>query len=146
MIYAQEEKNVMLITPVAGSAGATFAATFDRLGYDYVVVEALLGTSGTAATANPSVFKIGQADVSNISSHADISGTIGDTDWTIPTGVSAGTQIYKVCLDLRGRKRYLSLSSTLGAATNIAAQARLSRAGEAPTSASDQGVDALVIV
>ena len=145
MIYAQTASYSQLINPVAGSAAATYAPTFDTSGYDYALVIVSLGTSGTSATDNPSVLKIGEGTVTNVSSHTNVSGLLGDTDFTIPVAAAA-TNVMQVVLGIntKVRQRYLSLSMTLGAATNNSAVVILSKAETPATTAAGAGVNTLV--
>lgn len=146
MIHGSNTKTLNLVLPVAGSAGATYAVTMDTAGYDYLVVTALLGSSGTSATDNPSVLKLGEGSVSNVSSHTNISGFVGDTDFTIPVSTAASSgMIIKMGVNLKARQRYISYAATLGAATNNAVVAELSRAEISPTTATLQGVNTLVV-
>ena len=145
MIHAQNEKTAVLIHPVSGSAGATYAATFDTLGYDYAMITVLLATTGTSASDNPSVMAVGEGDTS--SSFTNISGLVGDTDFTIPLASNATNKMQvNLGINTKGRKRYLQFSQTLGAACLNAAVVKLSRASETPTTAAQLGVDLQVLV
>ena len=145
MIHSQFEKELNLILPVSGSAAATYAPTFDVLGYDYATVIVQFASTGTSATDNPSVLLISEATTSN-GSFTNVSGFVGDTDYTIPVSLTASSgMLVKLCVNTAYRQRYLKLSMTLGAAALISATARLSRAAQAPNTAAKQNVEALVI-
>jgi len=70
----------------------------------------------------------------------------GSGGFTIPAVSATGSAaIVKIDIDARAKKRYLKVSMTPGASATLAIVARLSRAEEAPVSASDAGVIGLVV-
>ena len=62
MIHAQNEKEVVMIVPVAISAAATTVGIVDTMGWDNAVISVYLGTTGTSATDNPSILILGESD------------------------------------------------------------------------------------
>ena len=102
-------KTLNIATITATNAG-TATTTLDTIGFDFLTLN-VTSTTSDNTTNNPSVFKLAECDTSN-GTFADISGTVGDTDWTIPAEVTATTTptIVKFNIDLRHRKRYLKLS------------------------------------
>lgn len=143
MIYGSNVNFQPLILGVAGSAAATYAVTFDRLGYDFCQILVQLGSSGTSATDNPSVCLISEATTTNGTTTAVPGGT-GDTDFTIPAGLTSLSQVYVINIDCRNRQRYLKLAMTLGAATPISATAILHRAKVVPVSTTEQNAAVIV--
>ncbi|HUS98215.1 MAG TPA: hypothetical protein VMX97_15920, partial [Hyphomicrobiaceae bacterium] len=92
------------------TAAATASGNVDTLGYDFAVVD-LIESASNAATNNCSVLKISESD--DATTFVDVSGLVGDTDFTIPASVTTGVQsVVQMRIDLRGRKRYLKLSAS----------------------------------
>lgn len=128
------------------SASTTNAATasgiVDTKGYSYAVIE-LIESASNDTTNNCSVLKVGEGDTS--SSFTNVSGLVGDTDFTIPASVTAGVQVVaQMRVDLRGRKRYLQLSASPVTTQVLTGVVHLYRGEEAPVSATDANVGVLV--
>lgn len=127
----------------------TAQATIDTLGYEYASIDVCLGASNTTSNA-PSVVKLGEAEVTNTSSMADIvaftgkTATATDVGFLIPvTGVLTATSnvnMYRLNVDLRGRKRYLMVTVNPVTTQPIWVNARLGRGNKVPVTASDYGV------
>lgn len=132
----------MLPTPktvVAFSASTTNAATasgnIDTLGFDHCVVH-MIETAADAATNNMSVLKISEADTTDATNFADVTGLVGDTAFTIANAPTSGTQVaVQMRIDCRGRKRYLKLSASPITTQVLTGVATLYRGEEAPTAA-----------
>ena len=128
------------------TAAATASGNVDTLGYDFAVVD-LIESASNAATNNCSVLKISESDDTVVSNFADVSGLIGDTDFTIPASVTSGVQsVVQMRIDLRGRKRYLKLSASPLATQILTGVAHLHIGEEVPVNATDAGTGVLVAV
>lgn len=122
-----QQRQAIIITPVSVTNGATVTGTVDCKGYDFITIDATLGTSDDA-TNNPSTFKIQESD-DNTASWTDVTALVGDGTggFTIPAAVTAGTHGYKFNIDMRPLKRYLKLLVTplttqiIGAVGNLSA-------------------------
>ena len=126
------------------TAAATASGNIDTLGFDFAVVE-LIETSVAAATNNCSVLKISESDDTVVTNFADVSGLVGDTDFTIPASVTSGVQVVaQMRIDCRGRKRYLKLSASPVATQVLTGVANLYNADELPVSAANAGAGVLV--
>ncbi len=135
------------VTPPAAiiDNAAAATATIDTLGYDFLEVLVYFGAMDIAV----GTMKIQESDDSGMSGAADVVGTRFGTDAndtgstsTLPAATD-DNKIFAFNLDLRGRKRYLDLSLTLGdgaAGTFVAALARLSRCKDAPRTAAEAGL------
>ena len=140
-----DDCKVLLTTPPAAiiDNAAVATAEIDRLGYDYAQIEVFLGALDIAMT----VLKVQESDVSG-SGFADIVGTRFGTDnndtgsaSTLPSATD-DNKIFSFFLDLRGRKRYLDVSATVGdgaAGTFIVIVTRLWRSKDAPRTAAEAG-------
>ena len=124
--------------------GATATGLVDTLGFDEVVIPIVLGTSDSTSN-NFSACKIEECDTSN-GSFASVSGTVGDTDWTIPVADTANDTIIQFHVRTMARKRYLKLSVSPTTTQIISAVAALGRAEQLPNTTTEQGTVASVNV
>ena len=98
-----------VIKQASTATNATATATIDTKGYDEVKVCVFLDSAG-AVSSNPSVLKLHESD--DLTTYADISGAVGDTDFDIPAADTANPQIISLNVDCKARKRYLKLLIT----------------------------------
>lgn len=143
-VEGQNVKWVDITRPAAIVDNASLTTTeVDTIGYDYAEIVVYVGTTDIAMTA----LTVTESDTSG-SNHSSVTGLVWGTSSNIDGSTSAlpaagddGTfQIAQI--DLRGRKRYLDLTATVGNGTNggyYVAFARLSRADEAPVTISAMG-------
>jgi len=151
MIPLQNMKLVNLTPPAAIiDDSAVTVAELDTKGYDYCTIVCILGATDVAMTA----LKVTESDTSG-SGHADVTGLVVGTSDNIDGDTSAlpsaddddSFQVFEI--DLRGRKRYLDVSATVGdgsTGTYITIIAILSRAKLAPVSISERGCDEILRV
>ncbi len=111
---------VVNVTPGVASVNNASAVTttIDTLGFDYCTVLVEFGVMDAALTA----LKVQESDFANMSGGADVTGLVSGTSTNIagstsalPTSTADNT-VYRFDIDLKGRKRYLDLSTTVGAA------------------------------
>jgi len=151
MNEAQVAKWVNVTPPAASidNASAT-TAEIDTLGYDYAEVIVVLGATDIAMTA----LSVTESDTSG-SGHANVTGLIYGTSTDIDGSTSVlptalqDDGIFKFEVDLRGRKRYLDVTATIGngtAGTVVTILARLSRPDVSPTTAAGAGCTAILRV
>lgn len=151
MIAAQDTKYVSVTPPAAIIDDASLTtAEIDTLGYDYAKVVVYIGATDIAMTA----LSVTESDTAG-SGHANVTGLVygtstdidGDTS-TLPSATDDdGFFVFEI--DLRGRKRYLDVTATVGDGTAgafVAVFAELSRAKESPTSISDRGATGILRV
>lgn len=130
MMPLQNTATKVAIKPQSVATTATASGHVDTLGYEEAAVDIALDSAG-ATSSNPATLKLQEADVTNDSSFADITGFVGDaTDgFTIPAADTASPQLVRLNLDLRKRKRYLRVVATpAGAAQLLAATVVLGKA------------------
>lgn len=141
MIYAQESKVVLAIAP----KGGTFTATeIDTLGYGYAQIVVAIGNADPGSITT---LKVQETDTTG-SGYADVAGAVYGTSTNIagntsslPSGASDNT-VYGFELNLAAqRKRFLKVVASGGGTTGtiVSAVAILSRAAQAPVTASDRG-------
>ena len=144
MIAAQNAKYVNLTPPAAIiDNSAVTVAELDTLGFDYAQIVVILGATDIAMTA----LAVTESDSAG-SGHANVTGLVYGTSTDIDGDTSAlpsatdDDGFFVFDIDLRGRKRYLDMSATVGdgaAGTFITIIAILSRAENEPVTATERG-------
>ncbi len=123
------------------AANATHTHEIDTLGYESVSIDVVYSPF-TAATSNAApVLRLTQHDVTG-TGQTNISGMVGGTDFTVAAGATTGNAGYvaRFNVDMRGKRRYLTLYTTPGNAVGVTSVARLGRAEEAPVNAATGNV------
>lgn len=139
-------KQVVMIGQSSTTNAATASGNVDTKGYDFASIDVLMATSNVTSN-NPTVLKLAESDDTVVTNFADISGFVGDTDFTIPDAETVATNApnaFKFNVDLSGRKRYLKLSISPLTTQVITAIANLSKAEQSPVSATDANTKLLV--
>lgn len=144
MFSLQRCKYINVTPPAAIVDNAAFTtASVDRKGWDEIAFIVSLGALDIALAA----FKLRESD--DDSSYSDVSGAdFSVSPLTLP-GATADNNLYAIFVNGVGRKRYLDLSLTGGdgaAGTYATVLAILSRAQEAPDTASERGLAQQAIV
>jgi hypothetical protein len=141
MIHSQNTKYVSLI---GGSVGTTeVTATFSRAGYEYATILWHLDTA--AASQPPTTMALSEADGTTYETVATFVGGTGTDNFTIPTPNTSTRDLVVFHVDLRKRKKNLKVGLANTAARVSSVVAILSRANEAPDSATEAGVSTRVI-
>jgi len=137
---------VLNSTPPAAiidDASAT-VAEIDTAGYDYAVILVSLGATDIALTA----LAVTESDTSG-SGHANVTGLVYGTSTDIDGNTSAlpsatdDNGVFAFEVDLRGRKRYLDVTATVGDGSTgayVTVTTVLSRAKERPTTVAEKGL------
>lgn len=104
------------ILSVAGgaTAAATLTAEFDTKGFSYASIAFVDGTAPTTHTISTVVTaNVVQHSDSSGSGHANITGYVSGTDFTVTT-TAISTAVAKIVynIDLRGKKRYLKVTAS----------------------------------
>lgn len=148
-IAGQQTKVVNLTPPAAIVDNASLTvAELDTLGWDYAEIFVILGATDIAMSA----LKVTESDTSG-SGHADVTGLVfgtstntdGDTS-SLPAATD-DNDVFKFEIDLRGRKRYLDMTATVGDGTNgayVTIIAVLSRSRVTPSNASEAGCNQIL--
>lgn len=142
MNYSQDTKKVAL-DPASFTTGAAATLQVDRLGFDYVSIDALLGHM-TAGGASPSVLNLSESDVTNATSFVAITGTSHTANvTTLPT---TGCTIATWDVNCTARKRYIQANVTAGSTGVVGILGTLSRAKQSPAVAADKGVTSWIVI
>lgn len=138
-------KAVVAIAPQSVTNGQTVTGNIDTLGYDWLTLDVYQATSNNT-TNNLSTCKLSESDTTDATNFSDITKFVGDGTggFTIPAANTSDGQVYKFNVNLRGRKRYLKLTVTPVTTQIMGAFANLGIAEQAPVSATNAGVAALV--
>lgn len=140
MNFTTASKIVKITSPAAIVDNAAFTTdTIDTLGFKFLRIIVLFGAMDIGMVA----LKVQESDASNMSGAADISGTSGGADFTLPSATSDDT-VFVFNIQLKGnRKRYIDLNATGGdgsAGTYMTAIAELSHGETSPSSATARGI------
>lgn len=134
MIHAQEAKYIAVLPPISAAGSASWTTTeVDCLGWRYAEFIVQLGLIPATGVAT---IKIQESDVTG-SGQVDITGA----GFTAPVDADDG-KVLGCFLDLRKRKRFLTLVATNGAtnASLLSALCRLSRGEIGPSTAAARGL------
>ncbi len=104
----------------------------------------IVATTADVVSNKPSVLKLQHSDTTDATNFADISGTVGGTDFTVPNADTSNPNMYKFNLNLVGRKRYIRALISPRTTQTIFGVANLHWMDQAPVSAAKANVLALV--
>jgi hypothetical protein len=144
----EETKHIQLQASTA-SSNSTLTFAFDTLGAGRAVVDLYLYTP--QVTNAPAVLKLGEGDTT--AAYTDIAafvaGGTGGFTAAASTTATTTTNVYRMDVDMRGRKRYFQLTYTPAVgqgATALTAvvSAELSRLALGGSTAAKQGVNQVV--
>jgi hypothetical protein len=128
----------------AVATSGTHSHEIDTIGTDYASIDVVFSNFTAAATNYATVLKVQQSDTAG-SGQTDLGGVFTVTAGAgRTTGVGINGAVCRFNVDLRGKKRYLTVRATPGVAANIATVARLAKMEDMPTTATGAGVDAFV--
>lgn len=137
-------KTVYAVVATNVTAAATGTATIDRLGFDHVSLDLIMGTANVVSN-KPTVLKLAHSDITDATGFSDLTPFVGGTAFTIPNALTSADNIYRFEVDMRNRKRYLKFSVSPATTQDTRYLARLGRAGEAAdASATKAGVSLIV--
>lgn len=131
MNHASGAKSIARVTTSVASS-ATFTHEIDTLGYKFASVDVIFSPFTASSVSLASVLKVGESDTASQGTAAtNITGLVGGTDFTIAaTGASTGANVGGIArfnVDLRGRKRYLTVVVSPSTTVAIISAARLSK-------------------
>jgi hypothetical protein len=128
------------------ASNATFTHEIDTLGYKYASIDVMFSPFTASNVSLASVLKVGEADTAGATA-ADITALVGGGagGFTIAaTGASTGANIGGIArfnVDLRGRKRYLTVTVSPSTTVAVVSSARLSKGETHATTASEANVN-----
>lgn len=124
---------------------ATHSVEIDTLGFNHASIDVLFSpfTSATGPTTAATVLRVAQSDVAG-SGQVNVSGFVGGTDFTVAAGVTATAGVgyaHRFDIDLKGKKRYLTVYATPASTCGVITTARLSKGEAGPVDATGKGVN-----
>ena len=145
MNHASGAKSIARVTTSVASS-ATFTHEIDTLGYKFATVDVIFSPYTASSVSLASVLKVGESDTASQGTAAtNITGLVGGTDFTIAaTGASTGANVGGIArfnVDLRGRKRYLTVVVSPSTTVAIISAARLSKGENHAVTATEANVN-----
>ena len=129
------------VTKAASSVAAsgTHSHEIDTAGFKYASIDVIFSPFTAATAAYASVLKVQESDTSN-ASQADITGLSITAGAGSTTGANVGA-VARFNIDLRGRKRYLTVVTSPGNTVAVVTNARLSKAEQHAVTATEANVN-----
>ena len=129
------------VTKAASSVAAsgTHSNEIDTAGFKYASIDVIFSPFTAATAAYASVLKVQESDTSN-ASQADITGLSITAGAGSTTGANVGA-VARFNIDLRGRKRYLTVVTSPGNTVAVVTNARLSKAEQHAVTATEANVN-----
>jgi hypothetical protein len=142
MIHVAATKSVSK-AETAVLSSATHSLEIDTLGFEYASIDVLFSpfTAASPPTTAATVLRVAQSDTSG-SGQANL--LVAGTDFTVGAGVTATSSVgysHRFDVDLRGKRRYLTVFATPSSTCGVITSCRLGKGEAGPTSASDKGVN-----
>ena len=138
MNHASGNKSV---TKAAASvaASATHSHEIDCAGFKYASIDVVYSPFTAATSSYASVLKVQESDASG-SGQADVTGLSITAGAGSTTGANVGA-VARFNIDLRGRKRYLTVVTSPGNTVAVVTNARLSKAEQFVVTSTEVGVN-----
>lgn len=145
MNHASGAKSISRVTTSVASS-ATFTHEIDTLGYKFATIDVIFSSYTASSVSLASVLKVGESDTASQGTAAtNITGLVGGTDFTIAaTGASTGANVGGISrfnVDLRGRKRYLTVIVSPSTTVAVISAARLSKGDNHAVTATEANVN-----
>lgn len=124
---------------------ATHSLEIDTLGFEFASIDVLFSpfTSASGPTTAANVLRVAQSDTAG-SGQTNISGFVSGTDFTVAAGVTATAGVgyaHRFDIDLRGKRRYLTVYATPASTCGVITTCRLAKGEAGPTGATAKGVN-----
>jgi hypothetical protein len=121
------------------AANATFTHEIDTAGFKYASIDVIFSPFTAATSSYASVLKVQESDTAG-SGQTDVSGLSITAGAGSTTGANVGA-VGRFNIDLRGRRRYLTVVATPGNTVAVATDARLAKAEQHAVTATESGVN-----
>lgn len=123
------------------ASSATFTHNVDGLGFESAHFDVIYSPFTAAAAAYALVLTLGESDVAGATNASTISAFTVTANAGATTGDNGAVARFNV--DLRGRKRYLTVSTTPALTVAVTSSVRLSKAEDGAITATLTGVNSL---
>lgn len=138
MNHASGQKSVTKAT-ASVAASATHSHEIDCAGFKYAAIDVVFSPFTAATSSYASVLKVQESDSSG-SGQTDVSGLSITAGAGSTTGANVGA-VARFNIDLRGRRRYLTVVATPGNTVAVVTNARLSKGEQHAVTATESGVN-----
>ena len=123
-------------------SSATHSLEIDTLGFEYASIDVLFSpfTAASPPTTAATVLRVAQSDTSG-SGQANL--LVAGTDFTVGAGVTATSSVgysHRFDLDLRGKRRYLTVYATPASTCGVVTSCRLGKGEVGPMDATGKNV------
>jgi hypothetical protein len=123
-------------------SSATHSLEIDTLGFEYASIDVLFSpfTAASPPTTAATVLRVAQSDTSG-SGQANL--LVAGTDFTVGAGVTATSSVgysHRFDLDLRGKRRYLTVYATPSSTCGVVTSCRLGKGEVGPMDATGKNV------
>lgn len=127
------------------ASNATHSLEIDTLGFAFASIDVLFTpfTAANPPTTAATVLRVAHSDTTGTAAQTNISGLVAGTDFTVAAGVTATAGVgyaHRFEVDLRGKRRYLTVYATPSSTAGIITSCRLSKGEGGPTTATEKGV------
>jgi hypothetical protein len=140
MNHLEATKSDVRVTASVAS-NATHSHEIDTIGHEYLSVDVCYGAFSAATSSYATVLKLQESDTAG-SGQTDITGMTVTAAAGATTGKNGA--VARLNLDLRAKKRYITVVTTPGNTVPVVTAARLSKAHEMPYNAATAGVNSYV--
>ncbi len=134
MNHLEATKTVVKIASVAVDGGS-FSHEIDTYGADYVSVDVCYSTFTATSSAYATSLKVQHSDTAG-SGQQDVAGLTV----TPVAGLTTGNHVCRFNVDMRGKKRYLTVVGNPAKPATVASVARLGKVEDEPYNAATAGV------
>lgn len=129
-------------------SSATHSLEIDTIGFEYASIDVLFTpfTAASGPSTAATVLRLAQSDTSGAAGTANL--YVQGTDYTVAAGTTATAGVgyaHRFDVDLRGKRRYLTVYATPASTVGVVTSCRLSKGEAGPMSASDKGVSTQVV-
>lgn len=124
------------------AASATHSHEIDCAGFKYASIDVVFSPFTAATSSYASVLKVQESDAAG-TGQADVTGLSVTAGAGATTGANVGA-VARFNIDLRGRKRYLTVVTSPGNTVAVVTAARLSKAEQHAVTAAESGVNNVV--
>jgi hypothetical protein len=132
--HLEATKTVVKIASVAVDGGS-FSHEIDTYGADYVSVDVCYSTFTATSSAYATSLKVQHSDTAG-SGQQDVAGLTV----TPVAGLTTGNHVCRFNVDMRGKKRYLTVVGNPAKPATVASVARLGKVEDEPYNAATAGV------
>lgn len=129
---------------VSVASSATHSLEIDTIGFEYASIDVLFSpfTAASPPTTAATVLRVAHSDTTGTSGQTNL--LVNGTDFTVGAGVTATSSVgyaHRFDIDLRGKRRYLTVYATPSSTAGVITSCRLSKGEAGPMSASEKGVN-----